>query len=226
MKSLSVLLLSAALIGTSSWSGGQPLPRPSPRLDPNIRNIQKITIKWKRTANIPQAQPPTAEELQHLTQAAGVGLTTFKDHRWGVVFQLPRLMSWIEAEEIAARIRALPEIEYANPDDWAKEDAVPNDPLFQSRQWNLQPGSGGSNVQGAWDLLGAGDAATVVAVLDGGLLFGHEDLLGRVVTGNPAGYDFVSDATVANDGDGRDSNPADPGNWVSSTESGVGVFAN
>jgi len=68
-------------------------------------------------------------------------------------------------------------------------------------------------------------AATVVAVLDGGLLFGHEDLLaGR--HWKSGGYDFISDATVANDGDGRDSNPADPGNWVSSTESGVGVFAN
>jgi len=100
-----------------------------PKLDPNIRNIETTTVKWKRTANVAQAQPPTAEELQHLSQAAGLALTAFKDHGYGyIVFQLPRLMSWIEAEHIAAGTRALPEIEFANPNGWAKEHAVPNAP--------------------------------------------------------------------------------------------------
>ena len=49
----------------------------------------------------------------------------------------------------------------------------------------------------------------VVAVLDTGIT-SHSDLNANVI----AGYDFVSDATAARDGNGRDSNPGRPGRLV------------
>ena len=55
-----------------------------------------------------------------------------------------------------------------------------------------------------------GGPAAVVAVLDTGIT-AHPDLAGRLLPG----YDFVSDPTFANDGDGRDADPSDPGDWVS-----------
>ena len=58
--------------------------------------------------------------------------------------------------------------------------------------------------QTAW--LRANPAPVVVAVLDTGIT-AHPDLLGRVLPG----YDFVSDVDYANDGDGRDADPSDPG---------------
>ena len=166
MRPLSALLLLSVIAGLApSWCGGQPLERFN-RNDPNARNIQSIIIKWKRTTHTPQAQAPTVEELQRLKQAAGIDLTTYTDHGWGIVFPLPRFMSRIESEEIAARIRALPEIESAVANVPVYLDAVPNDPLFQPQQWNLQSGPGGIQAQPAWDLLGAGDVATAVAVVD------------------------------------------------------------
>jgi serine protease len=193
--------------------------------NPVARNIRAIAIKWKRTANVAEAQPPTAEELQRLGQATGVALTTFKDHGYGrIVFQLPQPMSRDEAEELATKIRALPEIQYVSPSYPVRVGVVPDDPLFQSAQWNLKSGLSGINAEAAWDLIGSGDFTTAVAVIDSGLIFNHEDIAGRVVTGSPAGYDFVSDPVAANDGDGRDANPADPGDWVSSTEAGTGIF--
>jgi hypothetical protein len=155
MSALRVLLLSLAAMVAPSWSSGQsssPPPPPATRdysnpnvelpraprvwrapADPNIRNIQSILIKWKRTARIAQAQPPTAEELLSVTQVAGVKLAVFKDHGYGsIVFQFPQPMSQDEAEEIAARIQALPEIEYAEPNWPVYLNAVPNDPLFQA----------------------------------------------------------------------------------------------
>jgi hypothetical protein len=185
MRPLRVLVLSVFAMLVPSWSGGQPMDRN----DPNIRNIQTITVKWKRTTGAAQAQSPTAEQVQDVRQAAGVELGKATDHGWGTVFQLPRYMSRHEAEEIAARIRTLPEVEHAIADVPLYLDAVPNDPLYQPRQWNLQSGLGGIHAESVWDLLGAGDVATVVAVIDSGLLFGHEDLVGRVVslatTGTP-----------------------------------------
>src|SRR5688572_7966693 len=161
MKLLNILVLSVFAMLVPSWSGGQPLDRN----DPNLRNIQTITVTWKRTAGAAQARPPTAEQMQDVRQAAGVELGKATDRGRRTVFQLPRYMSRHEAEEIAARIRTLPEIEYARPNVPLYLDAVPNDPLYQPRQWNLQSGLGGIHAESAWDLLGAGDVPTVVAVV-------------------------------------------------------------
>lgn len=71
----------------------------------------------------------------------------------------------------------------------------PADPLY-ARQWNLQT----IRMPGAWAQLGAGRGARVtVAVLDTGFV-NTPELAGRVVNG----YDFVSDAARAGDGNGRD----------------------
>ena len=39
----------------------------------------------------------------------------------------------------------------------------------------------------------------------------HADLAGRILPG----YDMISDPAVANDGDGRDPDASDPGDWLS-----------
>jgi serine protease len=40
------------------------------------------------------------------------------------------------------------------------------------------------------------------------------------------GYDFVSDTAVANDGNGRDSDPTDPGDWVTAADTSSAAFSN
>ncbi|MCW5635038.1 MAG: S8 family serine peptidase [Rubrivivax sp.] len=145
-----------------------------------------------------------------------------------------------DAAELARRLAADPEVEFAEPNGRQRrlQTVPPNDPLyaFGSRQpngpdagqWYLRPPDGtfvsAANVQGAW-ARGFGSASVVVAVLDTGVRFEHPDL-GRVATGGKLlpGYDFVTDVAVANDGDARDADPSDPGDWVSAGEAGVGVF--
>ncbi len=49
----------------------------------------------------------------------------------------------------------------------------------------------------------------------------HADLSGRFV----AGYDFIGDTLAANDGNGRDADASDPGDWITSAENSSGYFA-
>jgi serine protease len=69
---------------------------------------------------------------------------------------------------------------------------------------------GGANLLRAWDR-SRGSASIVVAVVDSGYL-PHPDLVGRIV----AGYDFITSTSVSQDGDGRDADPTDPGDYVPS----------
>lgn len=66
----------------------------------------------------------------------------------------------------------------------------------------------GVNLPAAWDIT-RGNSQTVVAVIDSGIR-PHKDLEGRILPG----VDLVSDIFMANDGNGRDSDPSDPGDWI------------
>ncbi len=78
---------------------------------------------------------------------------------------------------------------------------TPNDTYFEN-QWHYPL----INLPNAWEQT-QGTPAVLVAVIDSGVLLEHPDLQGQLV----AGYDFIADANIANDGDGRDDNPDDPG---------------
>jgi len=90
--------------------------------------------------------------------------------------------------------------------------------------------TGGANLPLAWDYT-TGSSDVIVAVIDTGIA-NHLDLNGVAggATYSPAGrflpgYDFVSTANgalpanfVANDGNGRDADPSDPGDWITVQE--------
>jgi serine protease len=106
-------------------------------------------------------------------------------------------------------------VQYADPVRRAFPTRVPNDPLY-GQQWALTDAAG-VNAPRAWDLQ-IGSASVTVAVVDTGITQ-HPDLDGRVL----AGYDFISDPVTANDGNGRDSDPSDPGNATRDNECGDGT---
>jgi serine protease len=121
-------------------------------------------------------------------------------------------------KQFLLRLRADPRVEYAEVDLRMVPAFTPDDTQYAS-QWHYFEPTAGINAPGAWDL--ADGTGQVIAVIDTGST-PHSDLDGNTLPG----YDFISDATSARDGDGRDANPNDEGNWYADGECGESVGTN
>jgi serine protease len=131
------------------------------------------------------------------------------------VIKLDRKVALKDAAQVAADLAARdPDVEYAEPDRIMRPLLTPNDSMY-SQQWDYFEATGGMNLPAAWDK--STGAGIRVAVIDTGYR-PHADLSGQIL----AGYDFISDATIANDGGGRDSDASDPGDWTAAGECGAG----
>jgi serine protease len=147
--------------------------------------------------------------------------------------QVTRLEAPATASNLAAALedlRADPNVAFAELDQRRYAHAVPNDPLFTG-QWYMQTAQPAAvAATTAWDGE-TGSAGVVVAVLDTGARFDHPDLQRAAAGGRLLpGYDFVSgdrdgSFTTANDGDGRDPDASDPGDWVTDTEAKLPFYS-
>jgi serine protease len=188
-------------------------------------------------------ETPAARRLRAERLAARLGHRLASGEGLGARTQVLRAEGE-DAAALAARLAADPDVLWAEPNHRRRRLSagdvtpfMPTDPLFTSGppvnralqrggpvagQWYLRAPTAefvsGIDMPSAWArTLGREDI--VVAVLDTGVRSEHPDL-GRAAQGGRLlpGYDFVSDSIVANDGDGRDADPTDPGDWVSSAD--------
>jgi serine protease len=130
---------------------------------------------------------------------------------------------------LAAAVAADVDVEWAEVDHRRFIQAVVNDPLYPdalstavapngpaSGQWYLRKPTStvlaSIDVEPAWAIT-TGSTSIVIGDVDTGIT-SHPDLNSKMLTG----YDFIADVPTANDGSGRDSDPSDPGDWVSATE--------
>jgi subtilisin family serine protease len=93
--------------------------------------------------------------------------------------------------------------------------ATPNDPIFQAGlHWHYEAPPAGMNARGAWCLPGAaarGSRDIVVAVLDTGFRFEHEDARTSSNIARNSGYNFVSYDDCMRQALRRSADPTDPG---------------
>ena len=112
---------------------------------------------------------------------------------------------------VASALTGRPGVRAAEPNRIVRAARVPRDPLFD-RQWAPEV----LQLPRAWDVT-IGSPTAIVAVVDTGIRSDHPDLAGRLVPG----FDFIGDPSRANDGDGIDDDPFDPGDRPGTPELGT-----
>jgi serine protease len=146
--------------------------------------------------------------LRRVADAAGVRGVPVRTLATGAtVLALEKPVSLDEARALAVRLASDPAVAYAQPDRWLQPARVVNDPQMPAQSY-LYNDAAGIGALPAWDIT-TGSPSVVVAVVDTGVR-PHEDLTGKLLPG----YDMISDPLIANDGDGRDADASDPGDWL------------
>ncbi|MGZ3236098.1 MAG: S8 family serine peptidase [Burkholderiaceae bacterium] len=186
--------------------------------------ISRLMVKPHQILGTKLAHALQLHDATALTKTANVGMTVVRPMSGGAhVIKLDKPVTLAEAHAIAARLMQDSSVELVEPDRIRHPTGLtPTDPSYASLQWHYfapaGANKGGANLPNAWSNT-IGSSSITVAVIDTGYRQ-HADL-GTVLQG----YDFIHDTTVSNDGDARDADAQDPGDWVAANECGAGEAA-
>jgi serine protease len=221
MRIIALIVLTACIVG--------PVFGQSREYNGELRHAASATtdqviVKWRSPK---PASATASSRVEKLRTTSGLQLR----HKGRItadtdVLKLEHALEDGELAAVLAQLSTNPEVEYAVANQRRQAHALPNDPLF-TQQWYLQSvEASATRAEQAWDIT-VGSNTTVVAVLDTGVRFEHPDL-GLEASGGKllAGYDFIGDPIIANDGDGADSDASDPGDWVSTADRQLPSFTN
>ncbi|WP_298567915.1 S8 family peptidase [Streptomyces luteogriseus] len=226
-KLISVAAVSAALLTAAPASvavAQEAAPRPAAvptaqtEAAPGIQ-AERLIVGYKSGATEAKSNKAAAADAESKAEKTGEDIDFQRRLGTGAALvELGTHPTRASVADVVAQYKADPQVAYVVPDRLNKPTAVtPNDTEY-SKQWDLFESTAGMNVPGAWDTT-TGSGVTV-AVIDTGYV-AHSDLAANIV----GGYDFISDTAVSVDGNGRDSNPADPGDWYNANECGAGIPA-
>jgi serine protease len=187
-------------------------------------SVSRFIVKSRGTVSA-ETVMVTAAQLAGVRQSSASALSVTRVRILGggaTLVRTSRALSASERDALLAQLRSDPGIAWAQPDTMKfRMDTVPNDTWFSTLQWDFTHPVSGVGAPHAWDTTSG--TGVVVAVIDTGFV-DHGDLAANLVPG----YDFISwhgevvDGVtypdVAGDGDGRDPDAHDPGDFLTGSE--------
>jgi len=230
---LTIVLLAAMLLVPLSQRGSQAAtPEAAARVIVKFKPDSSVVRRYALSAGSSRqgAAQMSTERAALLGQRVGLGLRGGRHiaERTQVVFA-----SGLSSQQLAQRLAAESDVEYAVVDERRQRLAAPSDPLYADGQpaspgpavgqWYLRAPAGAVqssiDAEAAWALT-TGSPSVVVAVLDTGVRFDHADLKRVGEGGNLLpGYDMITNETVSADGDERDADASDPGDFCNGQSS-------
>ncbi|MGP3637948.1 S8 family serine peptidase [Streptomyces sp. 24-1644] len=218
----------AGVVATSSVALAAAPAAPSPKPAPASQAmtalptapVEDVIVTYKSTASEAGSNAAARSDAAAKAKETGESLSFERRLAGGAALvDLGGETSRTDVTDVMNAFRADPSVASVEPDIRAYAMAVtPNDTDY-AKQWDLFEATGGMNVPGAWDK-GTGTGVTV-AVIDTGYA-AHSDLAANIVSG----YDFISSSADARDGNGRDSDAKDEGDWnATAGECGTGSTA-
>lgn len=228
----SLVLIVITLLAAAAGAAGLLREKDNARTHPHATAdaaIQHVIVKLRpastaagagtgtTTALAKTAVPSAERRLAAVTSRTGV---TLDEHRAITEHAFVMRAVPVGGESVAQtleRLRADPDVEYAELDQRRYIHAVtPNDALY-TQQWYLQAASSSqpsaTDATDAWST-SEGASTLVIADIDTGVRTDHPDLAGRLLPG----YCFISDSFVANGGTCPGAGAVDPGDWITSAD--------
>lgn len=231
-RSLTVLVSSALALSLTGLSASadeaQPPPIAPAKLVPPVEvpvdevpDVARGLIVKTTTAT------PTEGLLAATDKALGTDADVEDDSKLSTkvaTVDFDQVVSGETAQEVADAIAERSDVVWATPNRMVRAQAAPpvskNDERFPSQRnlWDrISTPIGGYSIKAPslWRKT-EGNPATVVAVIDSGVLPGHLDLAGKLLPGR----DMIRDSAISRDAPGRDNDPSDQGDWYNAGECG------
>jgi serine protease len=216
---LTVTIVFTTATMSSVFAGTAGPPKNIEASAPEEMMVSSLIVKPHVEAGAQLSSALQAFDARGLSKSARVPLTVVRPMSGKAhVVKLEHPVTLSEARAVAARLMHNdPSIEYAEPDRIVHALLTPTDPAYAPSQWNYfapaGANKGGANLPLAWDVT-RGSSTVVVAVIDNGYRQ-HIDFAPVL-----PGYDFITDPTRSNDGNGRDADAQDPSDAVVAGECG------
>jgi serine protease len=219
-------LLVAALVPAQAGTAPPPhMSSAAPAAEPAAAPAERFIVKLRATADS-SAREAAPARIGALAKRNGLALQEARHIVSGIHLMRVTVPAGAQTSaQTLARLRADPEVEYAEVDERRHPLTTANDPLFGD-QWYLQDAEPAAvDATDAWSVT-AGVPGLVIADLDTGVRFDHPDLRSAGANRLLPGYNLISEPAIANNSYGRGPDASDPGDWVSASDLKNPAFAN